>query len=187
MDITFSYVLQIFSTCLLVYLAVIVLTRLFGLRSFSKMSGFDFAKTVAVGSMIGSVATNNTHWLVGLLALSFLFVFHFMVAWLRQNNQLKKVIDNEPILLMYNGEIMHDNLKSVEVKESDLIVVLRMANVKDPTEVKAVVMETTGDFSVLQNDDGKAVSPYLLRGVKGFPVDAQHAGNGTAAKAIYQQ
>lgn len=35
------------------YVAVILLTRLAGVRSFSKMSGFDFAVTVAIGSFLG--------------------------------------------------------------------------------------------------------------------------------------
>ena len=37
-----------------IYIGVIIATRLGGLRSFSKMSGFDFAMTVAVGSLIAS-------------------------------------------------------------------------------------------------------------------------------------
>ena len=37
------------------YVAVILLTRLAGVRSFSKMSGFDFAVTVAIGSVLASV------------------------------------------------------------------------------------------------------------------------------------
>lgn len=178
MEITFSNILQVFGTCLIVYVAVIVLTRLFGLRSFSKMSGFDFAKTVAVGSMIGSVATNNTPWLLGIFGLTFLFFFHFIVALLRRFVKLKYLIDNKPVLLMYNGEMLHANLKSVEVEESDLIVVLRRANVLDPAHVRAVVMETTGNFSVLHHGDGsKRLHPSLLDGVSGLPENFTNAEN----------
>jgi hypothetical protein len=37
-----------------IYLAVIVATRVSGLRSFTKMSAFDFAMTVAIGSLIAA-------------------------------------------------------------------------------------------------------------------------------------
>ena len=37
-----------------VYAAILVYTRIAGLRSFAKMSSFDFAMTVAVGSMVAS-------------------------------------------------------------------------------------------------------------------------------------
>ncbi|WP_217271986.1 hypothetical protein [Sphingopyxis sp. BSNA05] len=42
------------------YVTVILLTRLAGVRSFSKMSGFDFAVTVAIGSVLGSVILSKT-------------------------------------------------------------------------------------------------------------------------------
>lgn len=38
------------------YVALIISTRLADIRSFSKMSGFDFAITVAIGSVIASVS-----------------------------------------------------------------------------------------------------------------------------------
>ncbi|HBR55079.1 MAG TPA: DUF421 domain-containing protein, partial [Flavobacteriaceae bacterium] len=41
-------------TTLAIYIAVIIFTRIFGKRSFSKMSSFDFAMTVAVGSLIAT-------------------------------------------------------------------------------------------------------------------------------------
>ena len=38
-----------------IYASIIALTRIYGVRSFSKMSGFDFAVTVAIGSIVASV------------------------------------------------------------------------------------------------------------------------------------
>ncbi len=57
----FSWIMTWMSALLMVilstigmYLAVIVFTRLSGLQSLSKMSSFDFAMTVAIGSIIAS-------------------------------------------------------------------------------------------------------------------------------------
>ena len=38
---------------IVVYIAVIIFTRIFGLKSFSKMTGFAFVNTVAIGNLIG--------------------------------------------------------------------------------------------------------------------------------------
>jgi uncharacterized membrane protein YcaP (DUF421 family) len=50
---------------------VVALTRVFGLRSFSKMSGFDFAVTVAIGSVVATttMSTTTPFW-QGALALA---------------------------------------------------------------------------------------------------------------------
>ncbi|MEO0333444.1 MAG: DUF421 domain-containing protein, partial [Bacteroidota bacterium] len=47
-----------FISATLIYLLVILYTRLFGLRSFSKMSSFDFAMTIAVGTLLASAIVN---------------------------------------------------------------------------------------------------------------------------------
>lgn len=41
---------------LAILIAVVAFVRIIGLRSFSKMSSFDFAVTVAMGSLLASVA-----------------------------------------------------------------------------------------------------------------------------------
>lgn len=42
-----------------IYVAIIIFTRINGLRTFSKMSSFDFAVTVAIGSVIASTAATK--------------------------------------------------------------------------------------------------------------------------------
>ena len=59
-----------FIDAILMVLVLIGLTRAVGLRSFSKMSGYDFAITVAMGSVLASViVTKSTGPLVGAAAL----------------------------------------------------------------------------------------------------------------------
>lgn len=48
-------VLMVFASALVIYAALLVCSRLAGLRSFSKLSGFDFPVTVAFGSLLATV------------------------------------------------------------------------------------------------------------------------------------
>jgi len=54
---------------------------------------------------------------------------------------------------MKNGEISEKALAETRVARSDLIAKLREANALDWSKVHAVVLETTGDVSVLHGDD----------------------------------
>ncbi len=151
-----------------IYLAVIVFTRLFGLRSFSKMSSFDFAATVAVGSVMASTLTTKGPSLAqGAAGLFFLYLFQQILASLRRRTSLvEKMVDNSPVLLMDGPEILHDALRSTGVTEDDLRGKLREANVIRMSQVLAVVLETTGDISVLHADDGTELEKTLLEGVR---------------------
>lgn len=66
---------------------------------------------------------------------------------------LKALIDNQAIILMVHGEYFGDNLKEANLATSDVQEVLRKNGIKSKTEVFAVIMETTGDMSVIKNND----------------------------------
>jgi uncharacterized membrane protein YcaP (DUF421 family) len=143
--------LMVVLSAMALYGLLILYTRLVGLRSFSKMSGFDFAITVAVGSVFASVTLWQKPTLVdGAVALGALFGLQFVVGTLRKRLPgVTAAIDNAPLLLMDGPEVRADNLRRANMTESDLRAKLREANVTQLDQVRAVVMESTGDVSVL--------------------------------------
>jgi uncharacterized membrane protein YcaP (DUF421 family) len=152
-----------------IYLWVIGATRLAGLRSFSKMSAFDFAMTVAIGSIIASTALGTAPLAMGMLAVAVLFIAQVVVSRLRRATNVEGAVDNTPLLLMFGAEVLDEHLARARLTRDDLRAKLRAANVLDPSDVRAVVLETTGDVSVLQG--GGPLHPRLLEGVRCGPVD----------------
>ncbi len=135
-----------------IYISTVVYTRIAGLRSFSKMSSFDFAITVAVGSLVASVSLTSSSLLTGVVALGTLFAVQAGVALLRRVAQFNKVVDNEPLLLMAGERMLSDNLRQARITENDVRAKLRESNVLNYGAVRAVVMETTGDVSVIHGE-----------------------------------
>lgn len=152
-----------------IYVALVVLTRLAGLRSFSKLSSFDFAVTVAIGSLVAStILAADPPLARAVVALAALYGIQMTVAVLRSHSSaVRGMVDNAPLLLMDGATILHDNLHRARVTEADLLAKLREANVLRMDEVRAVVMESTGDVSVLHGDpDGPGLEPALMEGVR---------------------
>ncbi len=145
---------------------IVMLVRVNGLRSFSKMTNFDFVMTVATGSLLAG-AGQSSSWsafVQTLTAMVALFVVQFVTARLRKSSdKFENAIQNTPMILMRNGKILDEALRETGVAESDLIAKLREANVLDLRDVRAVVLETTGDISVLHGDK---CAERLLAGTK---------------------
>lgn len=148
---------------------VVAVVRVIGLRSFSKMTAFDFVITVAIGSLLAG-ASQATSWgafFQATLAMATLLSVQLCVALLRRwFPRFDTLVQNEPVLLMANGEIFTPALHATRVAEDDLIAKLREANVRDLSDVRAVVLETTGDISVLH---GPSLNENLLQGVHRLP------------------
>lgn len=153
-----------------VYVGVLLYTRLAGLRSFAKMSSFDFAMTVAIGSMVASSVLTATPSLPqALVAIGMIYLLQIVVGQARQRwPWVQHAIDNEPLLLMDGPTMLRENMRKGRVTEDDLWAKLREANVLDIGQVRAVVMETTGDITVLHGEaGGTPLQPQLLTGVRG--------------------
>ncbi|MRT17646.1 DUF421 domain-containing protein [Vitellibacter sp. q18] len=166
-ELTWNGTLQILASCLGIYIAVILLTRIFGKRSFSKMSSFDFAMTVAVGSLIATTILSASVSLAeGMVGLFSVYLFQLTAAYFRRYSNFRNAIDNRPLLLMDGATIIRENLKKARVTEGDLRAKLREANVTDFTHIQAVVFETTGDISVIHSKSiDEKLKAYLLEDV----------------------
>ncbi len=147
------------------YVALIALVRMNGLRTFSKMSSFDFAVTVAIGSILAStVVSKNPPLLQGLTAVAALIFFQRLISRFRTSSDtFENWTDNCPVLLMDGPHILSQNLDKCRVTRSDLRAKLREANVLHYGQVKAVVLETTGEISVLHGNE--EFDDSLLEGV----------------------
>lgn len=143
---------------------VVVLVRVNGLRSFSKMTNFDFVMTVAVGSLLAgaSQSTNWTAFVQTLSAMAALFLVQYLAARLRKaSSTFASLMQNRPVVLMRDGRIIEEALAETRVAKDDLIAKLREANALDFSKVRAVILETTGDVSVLH---GEACAEEILQG-----------------------
>lgn len=150
------------------YAGLMVFTRIGGLRSFSKMSSFDFAVTVAIGSVLAATILAADPPLARyLVALGLLYAAQLGLAWFRARSAIvARMVDNEPLLLMRGPEILHENLRTAKITESDLRSKLRGANVLSLDHVHAVVFETTGDVSVMHGDPATGIDEWLLDGIR---------------------
>lgn len=145
---------------------VVAMVRIFGLGTFSKMTAFDFVSTVAIGSLLANaaVATNWLGFLQSLIAMLVILGLQEALALFRSRSKLaRSVIENDPVLLMRDGQWFENNIKSVRMTKADIWGKLREANVVKFEDARAVVLETTGDISVLH---GENLEPVILTGVK---------------------
>ena len=163
--------LQTLAGCILIFITIIVLTRIIGLRSFAKFTAYDFAFTVAIGSIISSTLTSSTTLAHGSVAIGGLLLLTYLFSTLqKKSDTVNSLISNKPLLLMDGTEILEDNLKSGRIHKEQLIAKLREANVLNYDQVQAVVLESTGDISVLhKGNSDEHFEERMLEGVRMKP------------------
>ncbi len=148
-----------------IYGTVIFFSRLAGIRSHSRMSTFDFVTTVAIGTIVGRVVLVRTSLVAGVVGLASLFGFQAIVAYLRMKAGFGRFVDTPPVLLMAGPHLLHDGLRRAHVTQDDVFEKLRLNGVGSLDVVKAVVLERSGDISVIHGEVD--VDPDLFPNVIG--------------------
>lgn len=155
---------------------VTFIVRVVGLRSFSKMTAFDFISTVATGSLLANAAT-AAEWqsfVQSCISIAAILGVQYALAWLRRKSAMARgLLENEPVLLMRDGKFLRKAMRETRVAESDVRAKMREANVLDPDRIRAVVLESTGDLSVLHGD---RLDPSLLETVRNPWAEGSTAG-----------
>lgn len=154
----------VFSLAALVW--VIALVRVAGVRSLSKMTAFDFVVTLATGSLLANAASASG-WIMfvqSIAALAVLMAAQVGLAVARRAPAMRRMIENDPLLLMRDGAFIDSALRQGRVTLQDLRAKLRQANIADPREVAFMVLETTGDIAILTHAD---LGEKMLAGVRG--------------------
>jgi uncharacterized membrane protein YcaP (DUF421 family) len=160
---------RILTVGVLGYTGLVLILRISGKRTLSKMNAFDLVVTIALGSTLATVIlSKDTSLAGGLLALALLVALQFVITWLSvRSERLSHLVKAEPTLLFYRGRFLQSALRSERVKQAEVLAAVREQGSESLHLVEAVVLETDGSFSVIQRSTAHGDSS--LRGVKGYP------------------
>lgn len=146
-----------------IYLAFFLLIRGFGQRALASWSTLDKTIVIALGAVVGRVILGYTPTLAaGIVGLLTMFTMLRLEGYLRRTKH-GVYLSSKPILLMAGEEILVDNLKKTRIQNDELYFKLRQAGIHNFSEVSIVLLEPTGDVSVMRR--GVLVERELLRRV----------------------
>ncbi len=134
------------------YIGLVILLRVSGKRTLSKMNAFDFVVTVAFGSTLAALLTSKGVSLAqGIAALALLVGLQFIATALSVRSDLfRRLLKSEPQLLYHRGEFLENVMRRQRITRDEVFAAMRSAGATDPDKVDAVVLESEGTLTVLQ-------------------------------------
>ena len=133
------------------YAGLIVMLRVSGKRTLSKMNAFDLIVTVALGSVLATVILNKDVPLAeGFLAMALLIGFQYLITFASVRHAgFQRLIKSEPTLLAHEGQYLDAALRRQRVTEDEIGAALRAQGLLSVVEVRSVVLETDGSMTVV--------------------------------------
>lgn len=154
----FESLVRVIVAGLLAYVWLIFVLRVAGKRSLSKLNAFDFVITVAFGSTLATVLLSAQVSLAdGALGIGLLAGLQFAASKLSlMSGRFRRMVRSEPTLMVEHGEMLARAMAHERVTRGDLEAALRAHGIARFEQVRALVLETDGSFSVIRNGEGTA-------------------------------
>ncbi|MEO8287055.1 MAG: YetF domain-containing protein [Chloroflexota bacterium] len=161
----------------LAYVCLVLLLRISGKRTLSKMNAFDFVVTVAFGSTLASILLSKDVSLAqGVTAMALLILLQYIVAWTSVRSKwFSELVKSQPVLLLYKGQFLKAALIRERVAQEEVLAAIRSQGISEVGAALAVVLETDGTFTVVQRDSSARASS--LSDVSGLPL-SDYRSNG---------
>ncbi|OGX89036.1 DUF421 domain-containing protein [Hymenobacter coccineus] len=148
---SWTSLLRTFIISVLAYLGLILMLRVSGKRTLSKMNAFDLIVTVALGSTLATVLLSKGIALAdGLLAFGLLIGLQFCLTWLSvRSKAVSQLVKASPTLLVYQGQFLPEAMRTERVTEGEVLASLRERGISTLAEAAAVVLENDGTLNAL--------------------------------------
>ena len=152
-------ILSYFRT-LFLYLVLIFAVRLMGKRQIGEMEPAEFVVTMLVANLAAIPMQDGAIPLYsGLVPILTVLGMELVLSGLiLRSVRLRRLLCGKPVILIDNGKILQENLKSARINLDELTGQLRAKDVLDIRTVQFAILETSGDLSVFPYPKEKAAS-----------------------------
>lgn len=144
-------IIRVMSVGILAYAGLVIMLRISGNRTLSKMNSFDLVVTVAFGSTLSTILVNkNVTLATGLAALALLVVLQLAITWCSVRFRLvSSIVKTAPTVLLLDGELRYDAMKRVRVTGEEVMAAVRRQGRGSLADIDAVILESDGSLSVI--------------------------------------
>lgn len=141
------------------------MTLIMGKRQINQLQVFDFLVAITIGSLAGAdLGDPKIHHGPTIFGIVVLALFQVLVTWGKVKNRFfNNLATLKPTIVVQNGVILKENLKSIRYTVENLLSMLREKNIFKLSELEYVIVEPSGQLSILKKTQNKPVTPKDLK------------------------
>lgn len=148
-----------------IYLVLVGIFNYLGQRLNASLSSIDVAAVAILGAIVGRTTLGPRPTLMtGLVALGTLFILEVSFGTLRSMTGKRRPEKSRAVAVMVAGKMNHARMRRYGITEMSLWSTLRHKGVRSAEQVALVILEPTGQLSVLSA--GERIDPDALAGIE---------------------
>ncbi|MBU5616653.1 DUF421 domain-containing protein [Psychrobacter sp. TAE2020] len=142
-------------TTVIIYLLIVLVTKVSGKRSTSQLNNFDWIVTVMIGSLGAStILLKDIPLVEGASSIVILYLLQYLVTkYASISPQFSSVILSEPRIVFYQGQFLPEAMQAERLNRQELECAMRSEGIHSLSEVEAIVFESDAKLTVIKRDE----------------------------------
>ncbi|MBU5293777.1 DUF421 domain-containing protein [Anaerosalibacter bizertensis] len=147
----------------LTFITLLILTRMLGKKQLSELTFFNYITGVTIGSLAANTIVNtSSQYLNEMIKLIWWILLTIFVTLISlKSSRVRVLLEGEPIMVIKNGKIVEEALKSTKINLDDLSMLLRSKDIFSITEVDYAILESNGELSILKKQENQKTQNRL--------------------------
>lgn len=142
---------RIVLTTVMVYVLIVLVTKISGKRSTSQLNNFDWIVTVMIGSLGAStILLKDIPFVEGVSSILVLYLLQFLVTkYASISPQFSSFILSEPRIVFYQGQFLPDAMRAERLTRQEIECAMRSEGVHRFDDVEAIVFESDAKLTII--------------------------------------
>ncbi len=134
-----------------VFLFLLVLTRVIGKRELSRLQPFDLILLIVLGDALQQGLTQDDYSLTGaILVVGTIAVLQVFVSWISYRfPKSRPLLEGEPIIVLQDGKVIERNLNRERLTVEEIAEEARRQQIAHLSDVRYAILETSGTISFI--------------------------------------
>lgn len=164
-DLPLHFLLEVALRTFVMFVVILITLRVSGKRGIKQLSVFELVLIIGLGSAAGDpMFYEDVGLLPAFVVFAMVILLYVLVTKITDKVRwAEKLLEGEPAYLMKDGNLLVKELERSNLSREELFAELRLLNVEHLGQVRTVVLETSGELSVLfyEKDDVKLGLPIF--------------------------
>ena len=149
---------------IIAFFFLLTVAKLLGQRTISQLRILDFVIALVIGNIIAHPLSDEHLGLKGSILSTIVLVLLYLLGVFSTLKFpfLRKLVNNSPITIVQDGEILYKGLKKARISIDELLEELREEKVVDVKRVALAIWEADGKISVFLHPKYEPITPSFL-------------------------
>ncbi|MFC4213040.1 DUF421 domain-containing protein [Pedobacter lithocola] len=161
-DLPLAFLLEVVMRSVVMFLVILLTLRASGKRGVKQLSVFELVLIIGLGSAAGDPMFYEDVAILPAITVFLVIILMYMgITRLTDRfSWFERIMEGKPVYVIQSGKILLNGLNSTGLSQEEVFAELRVLNVEHLGQVRSVLVETSGNLSVLFFED-EMVRPGL--------------------------